>query len=183
VDKGHDIGESSALALYAVIQMANFGGGGKFVVIVADGIQKYKKNLKDMAKKQTQTQVSLQEAISNIDDYDRIIWIHTQYTPREEGIELIAKSLGVDKTKISVPKAKTVEQLLATRQIPEDLSKDLQGSKGKSLLVCMAGNTSLMGVKVLAGQGIVTESLVGGITELPQGKGRQLSELIKEASE
>ena len=183
VDKGHDIGESSALALYAVIQMANFGGGGKFVVIVADGIQKYKKNLKDMAKKQIQTQVSLQEAISNIDDYDRIIWIHTQYTPREEGIELIAKSLGVDKTKISVPKAKTVEQLLATRQIPEDLSKDLQGSKGKSLLVCMAGNTSLMGVKVLAGQGIVTESLVGGITELPQGKGRQLSELIKEASE
>ena len=44
VDKGHDIGESSALALYAVIQMANFGGGGRFVVIIADGIQKYKKN-------------------------------------------------------------------------------------------------------------------------------------------
>src|ERR671924_41469 len=42
VDKGHDIGESSALALYAVMQMANFGGGsggegggaGKFVVII-----------------------------------------------------------------------------------------------------------------------------------------------------
>ena len=31
--------------------MANFGGGGKFVVIVADGIQKYKKNLEQMAKK------------------------------------------------------------------------------------------------------------------------------------
>src|ERR671923_2001450 len=50
VDKGHDIGESSALALYAVMQMANFGGSGgegggggagKFVVI-ADGIQKYR---------------------------------------------------------------------------------------------------------------------------------------------
>jgi len=183
VDKGHDIGESSALALYAVIQMANFGGGGKFVVIVADGIQKYKKNLEEMAKKQKRTQVSLQEAVSNVGDYDRVIWIHTQYTPREEGIELIAKSLGVDKEKISVPKARTVDQLLATQQIPEELSKALQGSKGKSLLVCMAGNTSLMAVKVLAGKGIVTESLTGGITELPQGKGRQIAELIKVATE
>jgi len=183
VDKGHDIGESSALALYAVIQMANFGGGGKFVVIVADGIQKYKKNLEAMAKKQNRIQVSLQEAVSNAGDYDRVIWIHTQYTPREEGIELIAKSLGVDKTKISVPKARTVEQLLATQQIPEELSKDLQGSKGTSLLICMAGNTSLMAAKVLASKGIVTESLTGGITELPEGKERQLSELIKVATE
>ena len=183
VDKGYDIGESSALALYAVIQMANFGGGGKFVVIIADGIQKYKKNLEEMTKKQNRTQISLQEAVSNVVDYDRVIWIHTQYTPREEGINLIAKSLGIDKSKISVPKARTVEQLLATQQIPEELSKDLQGSKGKSLLVCMAGNTSLMAVKVLASKGIVTESLIGGITALPQGKGRQLSELIRETTE
>ena len=183
VDKGHDIGESSALALYAVIQMANFGGGGKFVVIVADGIQKYKKSLEEMAKKQNRTQVSLQEAASNVGDYDRIIWIHTQYTPREEGIELIAKSLGVDKSKISVPKARTVEQLLTTQQIPEELSEALQGDKGKSLLVCMAGNTSLMAVKVLASKGIVTESLTGGISELPQAKSRQIPELIKVARE
>jgi len=183
VDKGHDIGESSALALYAVIQMANFGSGGKFVVIVADGIQKYKKNLEEIGKKQNRTQVSLQEAVSNVGDYDGVIWIHTQYTPREEGIELIAKSLGVDKGKISVPKARTVEQLLATQQIPEEISKALQGSKGKSLLVCMAGNTSLMAVKVLAGKGIVTESLTGGISELPQAKGRQLPELIRVATE
>ena len=183
VEKGHDIGESSALALYSVIQMANFGGGGKFVVIVADGIQKYKKNLEEMTKSQSRTQVSIQEAVSDIGGYDRVIWIHTQYTPREEGIELIAKSLGIDKNKISVPKARTVGQLLATQQIPEELGKDLQGSKGKSLLVCMAGNTSLMAVKVLAGKGIVTESLIGGITALPQGKDRQLSELIRVATE
>jgi cysteine synthase/rhodanese-related sulfurtransferase len=183
VDKGHDIGESSALALYATIQMANFGGGGKFVVIVADGIQKYKKNLEEMSKKQNRTRVSLQEAVSDVDNYDRIIWIHTQYTPREEGIELIAKSLGVDKTKIYVSKARISEQLLTTQQIPEELSKELQGTKGRSLLVCMAGNTSLMAVKVLAGKGIVAESLDGGITALPQGKGRQLSELIRETTE
>jgi len=183
VDKGHNIGESSALALYSVLQMANSGGGGKFVVIVADGIEKYKKNFEQIGKKQTRTQVSLQEAASSIGDYDRVIWVHTQYTPREEGIELIAKSLGVDKDKISVPTAKTAGELLSTQQIPEELTKALQGSKGKSLLVCMAGNTSLMAAKVLASKGIVTESLTGGITELPEGKGRQVSELIKAATE
>ncbi len=184
VEKGHDMGESSALALYAVMQMANFGGfGGKFVVIVADGIQKYKKNLEAVGKKQNRTQVSLQEAVSNIGDYDRVIWIHTQYTPREEGIELIAKSLGVDKSKISVPKARDVEQLLATQQIPEELNKVLGGADGKSLLVCMMGNTSSMAAQVLAGKGIVAESLNGGISALPQGKGKQISELIKVATE
>jgi len=166
-----------------VMQMANFGGGGKFVAIVADGIQKYKKNLEAIGKKQTRTQVSMQEAVSNINDYDKIIWIHTQFTPREEGIELIADSLGVDKSKISVPKARTVEQLLATQQIPEELSKALEGSKGKSLLVCMAGNTSLMAVKVLAGKGIVTESLSGGISALSQGKGVQIPQLVRMATE
>jgi cysteine synthase A/cysteine synthase B len=40
-----------------------------------------------------------------------------------------------------------------------------------------------MAVKVLAGKGIVTQSLTGGITALPQGKGRQLSELIRVATE
>ena len=184
VDKGHDMGESSALALYAIMQMANFGGfGGKFVVIVADGIQKYKKNLEAIGKKQNRTQVSLQEAVSNIGDYDRVIWIHTQYTPREEGIELIAKSLGVDKNKISVQKARDVERLLATQQIPEELNQDLGGSHGKSLLVCMAGNTSLMAVRVLAGKGIVTESLTGGISALSQEKGKQISELVRLATE
>ncbi len=183
VDKGHDIGESSGLALYAVLQMANFGGGGKFVVIIADGIQKYKKNLEEMGKKQNTPQISLQDAAKNVGEYDRIIWIHTQYTPKEEGIELIAKSLGVDKDKISVPKARTVNQLLTTQQIPEELSKDLQGSKGKSLLVCMAGNTSLMATKVLAGKGIVTQSLNGGISELPEAKTKSPGEFIKVATE
>jgi cysteine synthase A len=47
----------------------------------------------------------------------------------------------------------------------------------------MAGNTSLMAVKALAGKGVITESLIGGISELPQGKNRQLSELIREATD
>ena len=183
VDKGHNIGESSALALYAVIQLANFGGGGKFVVIIADGIEKYKKNLEAMSKKRVRTQVSLDEAASSADEYDKIIWIHTQYTPRQEGIELIAKSLGVDPSKITVPTATTVGKLLATQKVPEELSPELQGTKGKSLLVCMAGQTSLMAAKVLAGNGIASESLIGGISELPEGKTRNLGELIRQATE
>lgn len=181
VDRGHDMGESSALALYAAMQMANLGVGEKFVVIVADGIQKYRKSLESVGKKQNKIQVSMQEAASNIGDYDRIIWIHTQYTPREEGIEMIAASLGVDKSKIAVPTAREVEQLLMTRQVSETINKAL-GSR-KSLLVCMAGNTSLMAVRALAEKGIVTESLTGGINALSQGKGRQISELIRVATE
>ncbi|MCH8085396.1 MAG: pyridoxal-phosphate dependent enzyme, partial [Thaumarchaeota archaeon] len=100
VDKGYDIGESTALALYQVLIMANSNDGGKYVVIVADGIEKYRKNLEAMSKNQ-RIQVSLDEAVASVNDYDKIIWIHAQYTPREEGIELIAKSLGVDKSKIS----------------------------------------------------------------------------------
>jgi rhodanese-related sulfurtransferase len=111
-----------------------------------------------------------------------VIWIHTQYTPREEGIEMIANTLGIDKSKISVPKARDVEKLLMTQQIPDEINKALS-KKGKSLLVCMAGNTSLMAVKVLADKGIVTESLDGGISVLAQGKGKQIPELIKIATE
>ncbi|TLX83106.1 MAG: pyridoxal-phosphate dependent enzyme [Thaumarchaeota archaeon] len=183
VDKGHDMGESSALALYAVIQMANFGGyGGKFVVIIADGIQKYRKNMVTI-EKQNRLQVDLQEAVSNIGNYDRVLWIHTQYTPQKEGIELIANSLGVDESKISVPKARDVERLLATQEIPKELDSALGGADGKSLLVCMMGNTSLMVARVLAGKGIAAESLNGGINALSQGKGKQISQLVRLATE
>ena len=184
VDKGHDIGESSALALYAVMQMANFGGyGGKFVVIIADGIQKYRKSMETIEKKQNRLQVNLQEAVSNIGSYNRVLWIHTMYTPRKEGIELIANSLGCDQSKISVPKAKDVERLLATQEIPKELDTALGGTDGKSLLVCMMGNTSLMVAQVLAGKGIAAESLTGGISALSQEKGKQISELVRLATE
>ena len=178
VDKGHDMGESSALELYAILQKASSEGGGKFIAMICDGIEKYKKNLATIGQ-EGPTQVSVEEANSN--GYDKVIWIHAQYSPREAGIELIAKSLGIDKSKIAVPDTRTTQELLATRQIPDALSKDLEGNS-KPLLVCMAGKTSLMAAKVLAGKGIMTDSLIGGITQLPEGQTRQLSELIKEDS-
>ena len=177
VDKSYDMGESSALELYAILQKVKSDGGGKFVAMICDGIEKYKKNLA-MIGQEGPTQVSLQEA--NASSYDKVIWIHAQYTPQEQGIELIAKSLGIDKNKISVPDAKTAQELLTTQQIPESLTKDLEGDS-KPLLVCMAGKTSLMAAKVLATKGVMTDSLIGGITELPEGKTKQLSELIKQA--
>jgi cysteine synthase A len=183
VDKGYDMGESSALALYAAMQMANFSGGGKFVVIIADGIQKYRKSLAAMQQKQKSLEVQLNEAVSNIGNYDRIVWIHTMYTPRKEGIEMIAKTLGVDESKIYVPKASEVEQLLMTQKIPEDLDKALGGENAKPLLVCMMGNTSLRVAQVLGQKGIVAESLTGGINTLSQGKGKHISELVQMATE
>ena len=183
VDKGYDMGESSALALYAVMQMANFNGEQKFVVIIADGIQKYRKNLEAMEEKQRSLQVPMQEAVSNIGNYDRIVWIHTMYTPRKEGIELIAKALGVDESKIVVPKAREIEQLLATQNIPPELDKALGGSGAKPLLVCMMGNTSLRAAEVLAHKGIMAESLNGGISALSAGKGKQIPELVQMATE
>ena len=72
---------------------------------------------------------------------------------------------------------------MQTQQIPDELKKELECSKGKSLLVCMAGNTSLMTAQVLASKGIITQSLNGGITNLPEGRGKNPSELIKIATE
>ena len=182
VEKGHNIGESTALALYSILEMLSNGKSGKFVVVVADGIEKYKKNLAAMSSNQ-RMQVSLDEAASSVQDYDKIIWVHTQYTPKEEGIEIIAKSLGVDKEKISIPKASTVGKLLSTQEVPDDLNKEFGGDKGKCLLICMAGNTSLMATQVLASKGIVTESLNGGITNLPEGQGKNPGEYIQIARE
>ncbi len=186
VDKGYDMGESSALALYAAMQMANFSGEGKFVVIIADGIQKYRKSLEAMQQqqqKQKRLEVPLQEAVSNIGNYDRVVWIHTMYTPRKEGLELIAKTLGIDESKIYVPKASEVEQLLMTQQIPKEMEKSLGGADSKPLLVCMMGNTSLRVAQVLGQKGIGAESLTGGINTLSQGKGKHISELVRMATE
>jgi rhodanese-related sulfurtransferase len=169
------------------MQMANFGGDGgrKFVVIVADGIQKYRRSIEMMQEVQEdRLEVPLQEAVSNIGNYNRVLWIHTMYTPRKEGIELIANSLGIDESKISVPKASDVERLLATQKIPEELDNALGGEdNGKALLVCMMGNTSLRVAEVLAEKGIVAKSLTGGISALSQDKGKQISELVRIATE
>ncbi len=183
VERGHNMGESSALALYSVLEMAEAGSADKFVVIVADGVEKYKKSLERISAETIPMQVALEDAASVVDNYDKIIWVHTQYTPKEEGIEMIARSLGVDKSKIAIPKAGTINELLTTCKIPEELDKELNGSKGRSLLVCMAGNTSRMAAQVLANSGITAQSLNGGITNLPEGRNKDPNQYIQLARE
>ena len=183
VDKGIDMGESSALELYAILQKVSSENSGRYVAMICDGIEKYRKNFEQISKDKIPMRISLEDAASVAQEYDKIVWVHTQYTPREEGIEMIAKSLGVDKSKISIPKARTINQLLSTQQISEEFKKEFDGSSGKSLLVCMAGNTSLMTAQVLASKGIVTQSLNGGITYLPEGRGKNPGEYIQIARE
>ena len=69
---------------------------------------------------------------------------------------------------------------MSKKQIPERCNKELEGVS-KTLLGCMTGKTSLITAKVLAGKGVMTDNLIGGITQLPKGQTKQLSELIKEA--
>ena len=59
VGRGYDIGESSALALYACLQMLNYGVGDKFVVILADGIDKYRGTLGTVAQAPPPLEVTL----------------------------------------------------------------------------------------------------------------------------
>jgi cysteine synthase A/cysteine synthase B len=47
----------------------------------------------------------------------------------------------------------------------------------------MMGNTSLRVAEVLARKGIGAESLNGGISALSEGKGKQLPELVRMATE
>jgi cysteine synthase A/cysteine synthase B len=47
----------------------------------------------------------------------------------------------------------------------------------------MMGNTSLRVAEVLAEKGITAKSLTGGISALSQDKGKELSELVRIATE
>ena len=51
VEKGHDIGESSALELFAALEMAYKGEIKKGVVMIADGIEKYRKNFEQITRR------------------------------------------------------------------------------------------------------------------------------------
>lgn len=205
-ERGRDIGESSALALYAVLLMASFEGGGgagaagggsgrggrRFVVIVADGIAKYEKAIRERAAqggggRAEPGQVSVEQAAAAASSYDRIVWVHMQYAPREEGIEMLASSLGVDRSKIVVPPASAAREMITTRQVPDSMRDAVGGGGGggggKVLFVCMAGNTSMAAAGVAAGKGVAADSLEGGITGLPAGAGRSPGEYVRAAAE
>lgn len=177
--KGYDIGESGALALYACMQLVNYGVGKELVVMVADGASKYASAVKAIARRGKRDQVRLEEAASAIGEYGRVVWAHNMFVPRKEGIRAIASSLGCEEGDVKVADVRDVQAVLNGGEPSEEFERHLPKDGRPVLLVCMAGNTSLMLAKVLERRGVAAESLIGGITGLPASRGRQPFELVQ----
>lgn len=194
--KGYDIGESSALALFAVMQMINYGAGTRFIAILGDGIHKYRQSLdKERAREEEKDlEVTFQEASSDIANYSQVLWTHGTYVPTAEGIRLISSALGCVAHQIKVANPKDVEQVIDDKyddgELPYGLKEllpsrlendhDRSGEKKRKLLVmCMSGKTSLAVVQSLANKGVQAVSLTGGITGLSTNEGVQISRLVQ----
>jgi cysteine synthase/rhodanese-related sulfurtransferase len=183
VGRGYDIGESSALALYACLQMLNYDVGDKFVVMLADGIDKYRSTLGSVAQSPPPLEVTLPQANSTVADYGEVLWTHGMFVPKEDGIRLLASSLGCDESKIKVARASDVQMLVSTEKIPGNITNLLPKDNRKVLLVCMAGGTSLRVAQIFATNGIQGQSLTGGIMSLSESSKKQPSDLVQMARE
>jgi rhodanese-related sulfurtransferase len=168
--------------------MVNFGIGGKYLVILADGAKKYRRTLEIALHEEEQGQeegleVTLEGAKSNPEKYGGVIWTHTGYAPTDEGLKLIASSLGRSELPVRVAKAGDVVQLVTGHDVTPGLREVLDGDPAKRpvLLVCMAGNTSLRVAQLLAEKGVRAQSLSGGITKLAQSSRKPLQQLVKPA--
>jgi cysteine synthase len=189
VGRGLDIGESSALALYAVLQMVNFGADGNFVVILADGSKKYQRTVNSVLEQEEQDEgleVTLEIARSKPGRFDTVVWTHMGYEPSEEGVKLIASSLGRAEGSVKVAGAGDVMRLITSQEVSPGFASMLDGeearvAKRRVLLVCMSGNTSLRAAQALEAKGIRAQSLSGGITKLAQESHKPLPSLIKPA--
>ncbi|HYU56029.1 MAG TPA: pyridoxal-phosphate dependent enzyme [Candidatus Dormibacteraeota bacterium] len=181
--RGHDIGESGALALYSALQMINYGAGNNFVVMIADGLQKYLADLDVPVETSDPLEVNVQEANSKQPSYGEVLWTHAMFVPREEGIKLVADALGCDRDKVKIATARDVQALITTEKIPAGINALLPKDKSKTLLVCMAGGTSLRVAEVLTKNGVGAQSLTGGIMNLSQTNNRQPEDLVQVATE
>jgi len=188
VRRGIDIGESSALALYAVLQMVNFGMDGRFVVVLADGSSKYRQIVaKELEKEEKEEglEVTVESARSKPGKFDAVVWTHMGYVPSEEGLKLIATSLGRPESSVKVAAAGDVVKLITGGQVSPALASMLGGNggggSGRFLLVCMSGMTSLRAAQALEAKGIRSQSLTGGITRLAQSSHKPLPALIQQA--
>src|SRR2546430_9456733 len=105
------------------------------------------------------------------------------FVPREEGIKLVAEALGCDTDKVKVATARDVQALITTEKIPAGINALLPKDKSKTLLVCMAGGTSLRVAEVLTKNGVGAQSLTGGIMNLSQTSNRQPEDLVQVATD
>lgn len=179
--EGLDVGESGALALYACMQLINYGTRETFVVMVADGAAKYVREVQAVARKGKRDQVRPDEAASVIGSYGSVLWAHNAFVPKPEGVRIISSALGCEESAVRVAKAKDVQAVLNGMEPSAEFESILPQDGKPVLVICMAGATSLMLARVLGKRGIAAESLVGGITGLPAARGKQPSELIQAA--
>jgi cysteine synthase len=187
VRRGFDIGESSALALYAALQMVNFGSDGRFVVVLADGAGKYKRVLEATVMQEAEQEdegleVTVEGARTNPEMFGKVVWTHAGYVPNDQGKGLITSSLG-RKDALAVAHASDVVRVVTADEMPQRLRALAYGSPGgkKVLVVCMSGNTSLRVAQLLKREGIPAQSLTGGITRLAQSSGKPLARLVERA--
>jgi cysteine synthase len=183
VGRGYDIGESSALTLFACLQMLNYGVGDKFVVMLADGIDKYRSTLRTVVQAPPLLEVTLPQAKSAVADYGEVLWTHGMFVPKEDGVKLLAASLGCDESKIKVARVSDVQALISTEKIPDNIKTVLPKDDRRVLLVCMAGGTSLRVAQILAANGVLGQSLTGGIMSLSENSKKQPSDLVQMARE
>jgi cysteine synthase len=185
-----DIGESSALGLYTVLQMVNFGTHDKFLVVLADGIKKYKLALEAESEEEEESlegrlEVTLDQANAHLKEYGAVVWTHPGYAPNAEGVKLVMDALdrsGGAAPELEVASARDVALTVATRQLAPGLRQIVEKSNGRVLLVCMSGSTSLQVARALSEKGIKAQSLTGGISLLAQGSGRPVLALVRPAS-
>jgi len=181
--RGYGIGESGALALYSCLQMINYGTGGNFVVIIADGLQKYMTTIGAPEEAPGSLETTVEYASSNPSNYDQVLWTHAMFVPKEAGVDLVASSLHCDRSKVKIAKVQDVQALITRDEIPEGISQLLPKGRSRTLLVCMAGGTSLRAAEILTKKGLGAQSLTGGIMSLAQSNNRSPDELVKVASE
>ncbi len=180
---GYDIGESTALALYACLQMLNYGVGEKFVVIVADGIEKYRRGIETKSERTRRLETTFEEAKANLTDYEKVLWTHAMYVPREEGVRMIASSLGCDEGMVEISRARDVQTLISTGELSETMKRLMPRDNRKLLLVCMVGGTSLTIADILARKGIDAESITGGIMTVAEATHKDPSDVVQVAME
>jgi len=114
-----------------------------------------------------------------IGQYGGVLWAHNTFVPRAEGVRTIATSLGCAESEVRIADVRDVQSVLNGREPSPAFEELLPKDQRPVLVVCMAGNTSLMLAKALERRGIAAESLIGGITGLPESKGKQPFELVQ----
>src|SRR2546429_8351524 len=121
--------------------------------MLADGIDKYRSTLGTVAQAPPLLEVTLPQASSSVAEYGEVLWTHGMFVPKEDGIKLVASSLGCDERKIKVARASDVQTLISTEKIPDNIMNVLSIDDRKLVLGCMAGGTSLRVAQIFADKG------------------------------